>query len=120
MIDIGRICVKTAGKDAGKPVVVVEQVDNSFVIIDGQVKRKRCNIKHLEPTTKTITLKTKSTHADVVKAFKQLNIDITEPKTKTKKTEKPKRQKKTKEQQAPENNKQKTAKKTKPAKTKKK
>ena len=51
-IEIGRVCVKTAGREAGKICVIVDILDKNFVIVDGLVKRRRCNIKHLEPTEK--------------------------------------------------------------------
>ncbi|MEK6839609.1 MAG: 50S ribosomal protein L14e [Nanoarchaeota archaeon] len=89
MLDIGRVCVKTAGKDAGKMVVIVDTGDNKFVTIDGQVKRKRCNILHLEPTSKMLKLKKNAPHAEVVKEFKSLKIEIVEPKTKKQKGPKP-------------------------------
>ena len=56
MFDVGRICVKTAGRNAGRIVVIVEKTDDNFVIVDGNVKRKRCNVKHLEPTGKVVKI----------------------------------------------------------------
>ena len=97
MLDIGRICIKTAGKDAGKKVVIVDAIDDNFVMIDGQVKRKRCNILHLEPTQMAIKLKKNSPHSEIVKEFKQLNMEIKETKPKTKKSPKPKQQRVKKE-----------------------
>lgn len=97
MIDVGRICIKTAGKDAGKKVVVVDAMDGNFVLIDGPVKRKRCNIAHLEPTSQKVDLKKNASHADVVKEFKKIKIEIKETKPKTKKGPKPIRQPKKKE-----------------------
>jgi len=47
MIEIGRLCFKTTGKEAGKKVVIVDIVDNKFVLIDGNVKRRKCNREHL-------------------------------------------------------------------------
>ena len=41
MIDVGRVCVKIAGRDAGKKAVVVEKIDSNFVLIDGQTRRRR-------------------------------------------------------------------------------
>ena len=112
MIDIGRLCIKTAGKDAGKKVVVVDAIDGNFVLIDGPVKRKRCNIAHLEPTSQKLDIKKNASHADIVKEFKKIKIDIKETKTKTKKGPKPVRQKKKKEQ--PKQEAKKGAKKEKP------
>ena len=44
MIEIGRICYKIAGRESGKVAVVVDKINDNFVFVDGQVKRKRCNI----------------------------------------------------------------------------
>ncbi|MBS3133514.1 50S ribosomal protein L14e [Candidatus Woesearchaeota archaeon] len=74
MLDVGRLCVKTAGREAGKKCVIVELVDKNFVLIDGNVRRKRCSISHLEPLADTIELKKGSSHEEVVSAFKKLGI----------------------------------------------
>jgi len=76
MISIGRLCVKTAGRDAGKTCVVVDVISDKFVLVDGQVRRKRCNIKHLEPLKKTIDIKKEASHEEIVKEFKKLKIEI--------------------------------------------
>lgn len=56
-IEIGRVCVKTAGREAGKRCVIVDIIDKNFVLVDGpEVQRRRCNIKHLEPTTETLPI----------------------------------------------------------------
>jgi large subunit ribosomal protein L14e len=96
-MDVGTVCIKTAGKDAGKKVVVVDSMEGNFVLIDGPIKRKRCNIAHLEPTLHKFDLKKNASHAEVVKEFKKLKIDIKETKPKTKKAPKPVRQIKKKE-----------------------
>lgn len=76
MIDIGRICVKIAGRDAGKKCVVVDVLDDTFVMIDGETRRRKCNILHLEPLDQTIELKKNAAHADVVKAFEKLGYGV--------------------------------------------
>ncbi|GAA5818282.1 MAG: 50S ribosomal protein L14e [Methanobrevibacter sp. CfCl-M3] len=54
-IEIGRVCVKTAGREAGEKCVILDVVDKSFVEVVGtSVKNRRCNINHLEPTHKTL------------------------------------------------------------------
>jgi large subunit ribosomal protein L14e len=85
MIDVGRICVKTAGRDAGLKCVVVDVIDDNFVLIDGETRRRKCNILHLEPLDKTVELKKGASHADVVKAFERLGYGVFAPKTKQKK-----------------------------------
>jgi large subunit ribosomal protein L14e len=51
-VEVGRICVKLAGRESGKKCVVVDLMDKSFVLVTGPkkitgVKRKRANINHL-------------------------------------------------------------------------
>ncbi len=84
MIDVGRICVKTAGRDAGMKCVVVEVLDDNFVLIDGETRRRKCNILHLEPLDKTVELKKGASHADVVKAFERLGYEVHATKAKQK------------------------------------
>jgi len=85
MIEIGRVCVKTAGRDAGKYCVIVEILDNNFVLIDGQTRRRKCNILHIEPTKHTLPVKKGASHEDVKKQFSGMEIEITDttPKQKT-------------------------------------
>ena len=113
MITVGRLCVKIAGHEAGLKCVVLDVIDQNFVLIDGQVKRRKCNIQHLEPLDKIIKIKKNASHEDVVKEFKKLNIEIKEIKEKKKK-EKPKKQRKIKKQEPKEIKKRKEVKKEKP------
>lgn len=90
MIEIGRLCVKIAGREAGRKGVIVDIIDDNYVLIDGQLRRKKCNISHLEPLEKKIEIKKGASHSDIVNEFKKLNIEIKETKKKEKK-EKPKK-----------------------------
>jgi large subunit ribosomal protein L14e len=85
MFSVGRICVKIAGRDAGEKCVVVEVIDNNYVLIDGMTRRRKCNKLHLEPTSQTLEIKDKASHDIVAKAFKELGLEIkvTKPKSKT-------------------------------------
>lgn len=61
-IEVGRICVKIAGREAGQKCVVVDLIDKNFVLVTGPpkitgVKRRRVNVNHIEPTEKKITIK---------------------------------------------------------------
>lgn len=54
-IEIGRICVKLSGREAGRKCVVVDVIDKNFVLVTGPfklsgVKRRRVNVNHVEPT----------------------------------------------------------------------
>ena len=82
MIEIGRVCVKTAGRDAGMKCVVVDILDKGYVLIDGQTRRRKCNILHLEPLDLTIKVTGKASHDLVVSALKEAGIDIKERKKK--------------------------------------
>jgi len=89
MINIGRLCLKICGRDAGKISVVVDTAEKDQVLIDGQVRRRKCNIKHLEPLDKEIKIKKGASHAEIVKELKKINIIVKETKPRKKKAEKP-------------------------------
>jgi large subunit ribosomal protein L14e len=74
MIEPGRVCVKIAGREAGQKCVVVEVLDENFVVVVGpKVRRRRCNIDHLEPTPFKIELKDTSPEG-IRKAFEEAKI----------------------------------------------
>ncbi|QOR94751.1 50S ribosomal protein L14e [Thermosphaera chiliense] len=73
-IEIGRICVKVAGREAGRKCVVVDIVDENFVIVTGPksltgVRRRKTNIKHIEPTDKIVNIPKGASDEDVLKAI---------------------------------------------------
>ncbi len=74
MLDVGRICVKIAGREAGSKCVIVDMVDQNFAIIDGNLRRKRCNIIHLEPLAQTVEIKKGATHEEVEKAMQKAGL----------------------------------------------
>lgn len=88
MFEIGRIVIKTAGRDAGNTAVIVDKVDEKFVLIDGNVRRRKCNIAHLEPTNEVLKIKKDASTSEVHKAMKDAGIKIVELK-KVKRTVKP-------------------------------
>lgn len=68
-IEVGRICVKTAGREAGEKCVIIDIIDEKFVEVVGKsIKNRKCNIKHLEPVDQTIEIKSD----DVEEIKKQL------------------------------------------------
>ena len=56
MIEIGRLCLKIAGRDAGKKCLIVDILDHKFVLIDGETRRRKCNALHLEPMNQSIKI----------------------------------------------------------------
>ena len=97
MIEIGRLCVKIAGRDAGKKCLIVDILDDKHVLIDGETRRRKCNILHIEPLNQVIKIEKNISHEDVTKALDGLGIKARETKTKPKK-EKPIKKRKTPEQ----------------------
>ena len=95
MIEVGRLCVKIAGRDAGLKGIIVEILDGNYVLIDGQVRRRKCNILHVEPLNKVLKIPKKATHEEIVAALKVEKIEVEERKTKPK-TERPKKVRKSK------------------------
>ncbi len=92
MFNTGRICVKIAGRDAGKTCVIINKIDDTFVIIDGETRRRKCNIKHLEPLDKTLKLNKDASRDEIKAIFKaKLSIELKDTKPK-KATERVKKQ----------------------------
>jgi large subunit ribosomal protein L14e len=97
MIEIGRLVVKIAGRDAGKKAVIIAILDDKFVLLDGETRRRKCNILHVEPLDQKADIKKNASHDEVSKALKELGIEARETKPKPK-TQKPKAKRKTPEQ----------------------
>lgn len=78
-IEIGRICVKTRGREAGRKCVIIDLIDDKFALITGPkslngVKRRRSNIKHLEPTELKIDIKAGASDEEVIEKLKEKNL----------------------------------------------
>jgi large subunit ribosomal protein L14e len=84
VFEIGRVCVKLSGRDAGQTCIVVDAIDNRFVIIDGNTRRRKCNISHLMPTEKTLKIDKKATTGEVKELLSELGVKI-KPVTKPRK-----------------------------------
>jgi large subunit ribosomal protein L14e len=74
-IEIGRICVKVVGREAGRKCVIVDLADRSFVLVTGPksvtgIKRRRVNINHLEPLQDKIELKRSASDEEVAETLK--------------------------------------------------
>ncbi|MGQ9543442.1 MAG: 50S ribosomal protein L14e [Candidatus Bathyarchaeia archaeon] len=76
MIEVGTVCVKTSGREKGRRCVVVDTIDKNFVLITGPpeltgVKRRRVNIKHLEPTGEKVEVKRGSSDEEVAQILQR-------------------------------------------------
>ena len=74
-MEIGRICIKVLGREAGKKCVIVDLVDQNFVLITGpkavsSIKRRHANISHLELTQEKVDINRGATDEEVTEALK--------------------------------------------------
>ncbi len=79
VFDVGRVCVKIAGREAGRKCVIVDIIDQNFVLITGPksltgVKRRRVNIRHLEPTEYKIDIPKGASDEEVLKALEAAGL----------------------------------------------
>ena len=72
-MEVGRVCVKLAGHEAGKRCVVVDVLDSVYVVVSGPgVKRRRCNIAHLEPLEQKLDIGKGAPEEEVKRALEAL------------------------------------------------
>jgi len=74
-IEVGRICVKVSGREAGKKCVIVDVADKSFVLITGPkevtgVRRRRANVNHVEPLQDRVDIKRGASDEEITDALK--------------------------------------------------
>ena len=74
-IEVGRICVKLTGREAGRKCVIVDLIDKSFILVTGPktvtgIKRRRTNINHIEPLEDKIAIKRGASDEEVTEALK--------------------------------------------------
>lgn len=74
MFKTGLICRKISGTEKGGICVVLER-QKDFVIIDGDVKKRRCNISHLEPIAFT-DIEKDASHEEVLKVLEASGFKI--------------------------------------------
>ncbi|EZQ03095.1 hypothetical protein CM19_09690 [Candidatus Acidianus copahuensis] len=90
IIEVGRICVKTKGREAGQKCVILDIIDNNFVLVTGPkkvsgIKRRRTNLLHLEPTDKKIDISKGASDEEVEKKLQEAGLlDFVKEKVKIK------------------------------------
>lgn len=104
------MCIKTAGREAGKKCVVVDTADEGMVVISGPgVKRRRCNPLHLQPLPEVKKITKGAPEKDVYSLFGVEFKEKAPAKKPVKKEEKPaekKEEKKPAEKKEPEKKKE--------------
>ncbi len=86
---VGRVCVKTMGREKGLLCLIIEELDSSFVMIDGLTRRRKCNKAHLQPTPNALKISNKAKTETVLEAMKQAEL-ITDKEHKARMTSKDK------------------------------
>ncbi len=76
MFETGRLCLKTAGREAGKLCVVLDKSGKDFVFVTGPkiltgVRKRKCNIEHLEPLQAKIKIKADSGDEEILELLKK-------------------------------------------------
>ena len=69
-IEVGRVCVKLRGREAGRRCVIVDIIDRNYVLVTGPedltgVRRRRINMDHLEPLEEKIDIRRNATDEEV-------------------------------------------------------
>jgi len=73
-IEVGRLCYKVRGHEAGRKCVIVDIIDENLVLVTGPkqltgVKRRRVNIKHIAPLDRVISISKGASDEEVLKAL---------------------------------------------------
>lgn len=73
-VEVGRICVKITGREAGKKCIIVDVIDKNFLLITGPkqvngVKRRRVNVGHVELTEKKVNVSRGESDDELMKAL---------------------------------------------------
>lgn len=78
-LEVGRVCIKTVGREAGKYCVILKKINDSFLIVTGPklltgVKRRRANINHLQSTKHILEIKEDVSDEEVLVAFDKAGL----------------------------------------------
>ena len=75
VMDVGRVCVKLTGREAGSRCVIVDVIDRNYVMVTGPeeltgVRRRRVNLSHLRPLDETVDISRNASDDDIASLFK--------------------------------------------------
>jgi large subunit ribosomal protein L14e len=78
-IEVGRLCYKVRGHEAGRKCVIVDIIDENMVLVTGPkqltgVKRRRVNIKHIVPLDRVISISKGASDEEVLKALQEAGL----------------------------------------------
>lgn len=71
-LDVGRICVKLTGREAGSRCVIVDVIDRNYVLVTGPqemtgVRRRRVNMSHLRPLDERVDIARNASDDEILK-----------------------------------------------------
>lgn len=75
VMDVGRVCVKLTGREAGSRCVIVDVIDRNYVMVTGPeeltgVRRRRVNLSHLRPLDETVDISKNASDDDIATLLK--------------------------------------------------
>jgi len=77
--EIGRVVVKTTGRETGKKAVIIGFIDQNYVLISGAnlsgVRRRRSNLRHLEALDKKIKIKENASDEEIAKKLSSEQLE---------------------------------------------
>jgi len=76
---LGRVCVKTRGREEGLRCMVVDTIDEAYVLVTGPksvtgVRRRRVNIAHLSPLDRAVRIRRGASDHDVEAAITRAGL----------------------------------------------
>lgn len=80
VIEVGRVAKKLSGREAGRYCVVIDEgKEEGYVEVTGprditDVRRRKCNILHLEPTKDKLDIKSGASDSVVKKALEKADL----------------------------------------------
>ncbi|MBI2545347.1 MAG: 50S ribosomal protein L14e [Candidatus Aenigmarchaeota archaeon] len=78
-LEVGTVGIKIVGREGGMICTVVKKLDKSFVMITGPklvsgIKRRKCNIAHIEPTSYKLDISEDASDEQIIEAYKKAGI----------------------------------------------
>ena len=75
-MEVGRVCLKLRGREAGGRCVIVDIIDRNYVLVTGPkdvtgIGRRRVNMSHLEPLDEKIDIERNAMDEEVRDALQQ-------------------------------------------------
>ncbi|MHA2141544.1 MAG: 50S ribosomal protein L14e [Candidatus Thorarchaeota archaeon] len=79
LYNVGRVCIKTVGRETGSYCVIVDEMEGRFVVVTGpkhlsSVRRRKCNVRHLEPLETVIAIEKGADDEAVEKALGEAGL----------------------------------------------